>query len=673
MAVLQMQRISITGLKKDRKQVLELIQRRGVIEIADSIEEDSVFQKRDASAAKSVLEKNTAAAREALEILESYAEEKKGLLDMLNGREELATEDYNAFSPKHDEVLRIAKRIVMLAKEIAENNAEILRLGTQIEMLSPWISLDIPMNFKGTKYTSSFIGVLPQSWTLESIYEKLAEQTPLNVDVISTSEEQTCVFILCARDNADSVSEVLRSMGFSHPNTIYEKAPKEQLEALETLIEQSNSEIKTAKDEIISYQKDRNDIRFLHDYDSMRAEKYEVISRLLQSKKVFVLTGYIPEIESQSLSKDLNQRFDIAVEFENPSEEDDVPVILHNNGFSSPLEGIIESYSLPGKTDIDPTTAMSFFYYFLFGLMLSDAGYGAIITGACAFGLIKFKGKLEYSMKQTLKMYLFGGISTIFWGVMFGSYFGNIVDAVSGTFFGNTLTIPPLWFFPVNQPMRMLAFSMLIGIIHLITGLFLKFYMSIKQKEYAVAFFDVLFWIIIVLSSIVVAVSTDMVKDLLGLTFEIPAIISSVAGYLAIASAIGIILTNGRDSKNPVLRVFKGLYALYGITSYLSDILSYSRLLALGLATGIIATVINQMASMVGGGFGIIGIVLFIVIEIFGHSLNLAINALGTYVHTNRLQYVEFFGKFFEGGGRMFKPFMGHTKYYKFEEKTNNG
>ncbi|MDF2950853.1 MAG: hypothetical protein K0S18_436 [Anaerocolumna sp.] len=672
MAVLQMQRISVTGLKKDRKPVLELIQRRGVIEITDSLEEDVVFHKNDVSTGKSVLEKNTAAAKDALQILESYSEEKQGLLSMLNGRTELSTEDYNAFSPKHDEIIRIAKRIVSLEKEVAENNAEILKLEAQIEMLSPWIPLDIPMNFKGTKYTASFIGVLPQAQTLESIYEKLAEQTPLNVDIISTSDEQTCVFILCARENGDSVSEILRSMGFSHPNTIYEKAPQEQLEILENLIEQSKERIRKAKEEIISYQKDGDDIRFLFDYDTMRAEKYEVISRILQSKKVFMLTGFIPNKEAESLSEELNQQFDISVELENPSEEDDVPVLLHNNGFSSPLEGIIESYSLPGKTDIDPTTAMSFFYYFLFGLMLSDAGYGAIIAGACAFGLIKFKGKLEYSMKQSLKMYLFGGISTIFWGVMFGSYFGNIVDAVSGTFFGNTLTIPPLWFFPVNQPMRMLAFSMLIGIIHLITGLFLKFYMSIKQKEYAVAIYDVLFWIIIVLSSVVVAVSTSMVKDLLGLTFEIPAIISTIAGYLAVASAIGIILTNGRDSKNPVLRVFKGLYALYGITSYLSDILSYSRLLALGLATGIIATVINQMASMVGG-FGIIGILLFIVIEIFGHGLNLAINALGTYVHTNRLQYVEFFGKFFEGGGRVFKPFMGHTKYYKFKEKTNNG
>ncbi len=137
-------------------------------------------------------------------------------------------------------------------------------------------------------------------------------------------------------------------------------------------------------------------------------------------------------------------------------------------------------------------------------------------------------------------------------------------------------------------------------------------------------------------------------------------------GVIAIIGAIGITLTNGRESKNPFKRFLKGLYALYGITGYLSDVLSYSRLLALGLATGVISTVINKMAAMTAKGA--IGVVLFIIIIIFGHTLNIAINALGAYVHTTRLQYVEFFGKFYEGGGRAFEPFRANTKYFKFKE-----
>jgi V/A-type H+-transporting ATPase subunit I len=184
MAVLQMQRISITGLKKDRKQILEFIQRRGAIEITDRIPEDSVFHKMDVSTAESIFEKNISVAKESLQIMASNSTEKKPFLDMLNGRNEVSIEVYDAFSTKHDSIAHTAKRICTLAKEIAEKKAEILKLQTQLEILSPWISLDIPMNFAGTKYTASFIGTLPNAWMLEDIYEKLADQTPFNVDII---------------------------------------------------------------------------------------------------------------------------------------------------------------------------------------------------------------------------------------------------------------------------------------------------------------------------------------------------------------------------------------------------------------------------------------------------------------------------------------------------------
>lgn len=670
MAVLQMQRISITGLKRERKQILELIQRRGVIEITDTIPEDSVFQKMDVSNEEFLFEKTISIIKEAIQILESYSLEKKPLMNVLNGRSNISTKDYEAFSIKHDANLLIAKRICKLVKEIAEYKAEILKLQAQVEIITPWILLDIPMNFSGTKHTASFIGILPNTWTLEEIYEKLLDDTPLNVEIISSSKEQTCIFVLCSKENSDSVSEVLRGLGFSHPNTIYENAPKDELVMLNNQIEKTKSAIQDDEEEIKSYMKDIDHIRFLQDYDTIRLEKYKVIGRLLQSKKSFVLTGYIPKEDTNSLMEELNHSFEVAVEFETPTEEEDVPVLLKNNAFSSPLEGVIESFSPPGKGEIDPTMITSIFYYFLFGLMLSDAGYGAIMVIVCAFGLIKFKNTLENSMRKVLRMYLFCGISTLFWGIMFGSYFGDLIDIISSKFFGYKVTIPPLWFFPVNEPMRMLTFSLAIGIIHLLTGLFVKLYVCIKNKDYKSALYDVTLWLALNISSVILLLSMKMVTDILGVNVAIPSVITTIAGIIAIISSIGIILTNGRESRNPFKRFLKGLYALYGITGYLSDVLSYSRLLALGLATGVICSVINKMAGMVGGGF--IGAIIFFIIIIFGHAINFGINALGAYVHTNRLQYVEFYGKFYEGGGRKFEPFSVKTKYYKFKEKMNN-
>jgi V/A-type H+-transporting ATPase subunit I len=667
MAVLHMQRILICALRKDRKTILELLQRRGVIEVNDVLTEDSIFHKSDSSMMKNSLSKTVASAKEAIGILDDYCEEKTSMLSVLNGLKEASTEEYDSFQEQYQPMVKIVNRILTLSKEIAENKAEILKLETQSEILTPWVKLDIPMNFEGTKYTKSFIGTLPKLWTQEAVYEKLADCTPLNVDIISSSKEQTCIFVLCQKNVADKVFEVLRSIDFASPGLAADLIPSKQLEKLEEEIEAAESNINKAIEEIKSYQEHKDALGFLQDYDTMREEKYEVLSRLLQSKNVFVITGYIPEKEVTSLSEQLNSKFEVSIEIDEPNEEEDTPVLLQNNAFSRPLEGIVASYSPPKKGEIDPTTIMSLFYYLLFGIMLSDAGYGFLMAGFCAIGLVKYGKKMEDSMKNTLRMYLFCGISTIFWGVMFGSYFGDVVDVVSENYLGQKVTIPALWFLPMNEPMRMLTFAMALGIIHLLTGLVIKLYQLLKAKDYKAVIYDVVFWLVLLISCILLLLSMPMITNLLGVNIILPTMIVNVSTILAIVSSVGIILTNGRESRNPFKRFLKGLYAFYGISGYLSDVLSYSRLLALGLATGVIGMVINKMGAMAGKG--IAGPLIFAIIFVFGHTLNLAINALGAYVHTNRLQYVEFFGKFYEGGGRNFNPFKMKTKYYKIKEK----
>ncbi|MDF2905331.1 MAG: hypothetical protein K0R34_652 [Herbinix sp.] len=670
MAVLHMQRILICALRKDRKAILELLQRRGVIEVNDVLTEDSVFHRSDSSLMKNSLTKTVASAKEAIDIIDDYCDDKASMLSVLSGLKEASTEDYDLFRDKYQSTVKIVNRILTLSKEIAENKAEILKIETQIEILTPWVTLDIPMNFEGTKYTKSFIGTLPKLWTQEEIYEKLAECTPLNIDIISSTKDQTCIFILCQKNVSDKVFEVLRSIEFASPGLASDLIPSKQLEKLEAEITITEENINKAIEEIKSYQEHKDTLHFLQDYDTMREEKYEILNRLVQSKNVFVITGYIPEKEVTSLSEQLNSRFEVSIEIEEPEEAEETPVLLQNNAFSRPLEGIVASYSPPKKGEIDPTTIMSLFYYVLFGIMLSDAGYGFLIAALCAIGLMKYGKKMEDSMKNTLRMYLFCGISTVFWGVMFGSYFGDVVDVVSENYFGQKVTIPALWFLPMNEPMRMLTFAMALGVIHLLTGLVIKLYQLLKAKDYKAVIYDVVFWLVLLISCVFLLLSMPMITNLLGVSITLPNIIVKGSTILAIATSVGIILTNGRESRNPIKRFLKGLYAFYGISGYLSDVLSYSRLLALGLATGVIGMVINKMAAMAGKG--IVGPLIFTIIFIFGHTLNLAINALGAYVHTNRLQYVEFFGKFYEGGGRTFNPFKMKTKYYKIKEKIKN-
>ncbi|MEG1631635.1 MAG: V-type ATP synthase subunit I [Hydrogenoanaerobacterium sp.] len=669
MAVLPMKRVCICALAKNRKAILEVLQRRGVVELTDKHEEDNIFKKTDITAFKATFEKNISIGTQALDILNKYAPAKTSMLSSLSGREELSVERYEAFSAEHDEIMRVAYRLTSLSKDIQEANANIPKLESQIEALKPWLLLDIPLGFKGTKKSAAFIGTLVGEITQQQIMDNFSRLTPspdhINVDIISSSKEQTCILVLCPICDSQNVEEALRTIGFAKPAMLSTVTPSRRKQELEQEIAALQAEIAADEAEIISYRGVCNALKFTIDYYIMRSEKYDVIGKLAQSRRVFVLSGFIPERECDTLEKLLSDKYDIAIEFDEPNEDDETPVLLDNNAFAAPVESVVESYSMPGKGERDPTNVMACFYYLLFGMMLSDAAYGIIMIIACGLCLWKFKN-MESGMKKTLTMFLYCGISTTFWGFMFGSFFGDAIGVVAKTFFNSDIALKPLWFEPVKEPMRMLVFAFLLGIIHLFAGLAMKLAQCIKDKKYLDALYDAGFWYMLVGGGIIYLLTVPMFTEMLGVSFILPPVLGTIATVMACVGAVGIIFTSGRDSRNWFKRLLKGLYGLYNVTGYLSDILSYSRLLALGLATGVIATVINQMGSMGGGGIG--GAIMFILVFLVGHTINIGINLLGAYVHTNRLQFVEFFGKFYEGGGRKFMPFTENTKYYKIRE-----
>ena len=441
---------------------------------------------------------------------------------------------------------------------------------------------------------------------------------------------------------------------------------EEQAKALEEEIRGARKEREDALGKIAGLAPKREELLLAADYISARAEKYQVLGELWQSPHTFCLAGYLPAEDAPGLVGELESRFTLLAEVTEPGPQEDPPVKLKNNFFTEPVEGVVEGYSLPGRHEVDPSAVMAFFYYVLFGMMLSDAAYGILTVVGSAFALKKFPD-MELKMRKTLRMFLFCGISTTVWGVLFGSYFGDAIPVIAQTFFHTEITVPALWFEPLDDPMRLLIFSFGVGVAHLFTGLGVQFYQLAKQKKYADALYDVVFWYLLVGGLIVVLLSTEIFQNIAELPFVVPGPVAAVAGVLAGIGAVGILFTAGRESRNPVKRFLKGLYGLYGVSSYLSDILSYSRLLALGLATSVISTVFNQLGAMLGGG--VVGAIFFAVVFLIGHSMNMAINLLGAYVHTNRLQFVEFFGKFYEGGGRAYAPFAANTKHFQIKEE----
>ena len=656
MAKLRMKKIELIAPLTDSKKIIELLQRRGVVELSRT--EDECLEQTNVTAVTGSFDKFRATAVQALDTLEKYAPEKTALTDMLGGRTEVEKHDFGKRAAQLEKTMNIAHEILRCGRTVTDCDAERQQLAMRCDTLRPWLALDVPLNFHGTDTTTAFIGTVPYPTTADDLEAKLPEGT--SVEVVLATKEQTNLFVLCCDDAAQECEDGLRKLMFATLGESEKFTPAELTEQLNKRSEELGKKRDTAEKRIIELAESRKDLKFVVDYLTMRKDKYDALNSLGFTESTFVLTGFIPEKYCDSLRKEIEEKHVAYIEFTDPSEDEEVPVLLENGRFSAPLEGITKMYAMPSKDDVDPTPVMAFFYYLLFGMMLSDAGYGILMVIGTMIALKKFK--LEDSMRKTLIMFRNCGISTVIWGALFGSWFGDIVQVVGKQFFDKDVGSIALWFQPLDDPIKLLLFSFGIGILHLFLGVAVAFYMSWRDGRKLDAIFDAVPIYLIILGVAPLGA---------GILTEVPSTLKTVGGYMLIAGVVLLVLTAGRSSKNIFGKLFGGLYALYNTaTGWLSDILSYSRLLALGLATGSIASVINLIGTMPENK--IIKLVLLIVVFAIGHTANLAINLLGAYVHTDRLQFVELFSKFYTGGGREFEPLTVNTKYLKFKEENSN-
>ena len=682
MAKLKIMSFALAAPADQKEAAVDYLQRMGAVELTEP-EETERLKLSDLTDRYSGFDQALSAVNAAQAVLGQYCPRKKPLTAMLEPRKELSPGEWAARGKELDSTLAECRALAAADRHIADLRAECVRRQALIDSLLPWLDCDIPVASGFTKKTARILGSFRSQKTREEILALLARELPerdcVEVEIVSSDEIETCLAVFCLKDDYEEIENVLRGEGFLRAPDCGEETPRQRVDALRQQNEAAAREIEETE-KALSEKGDLNEkVEFAQDFLSAGREKTAALERIPQSRRVFFLKGYIAKRDAKRVADYCEKHFDAAVEITEPGEDEDVPVLLSNGFFAAPLENITGMYSMPAKGDIDPTGAMAFFYYFFFGMMLSDAGYGLIISGVCG-GLLLFKKGLEQKWKNTLKMYLFCGLSTVFWGAMYGSWFGDAPAVICREFLHRDFNpLPPLWTDAVKDTMNVLIMCFILGLAHLFWGVLMKGWTDIKNARKLDAVFDTIptFLTVIGVAPIFFGLFVqDSIPDdysPLGTFFynvfmSVHTSLKGVSTYILIAGVALVILTAGRSAKNIGGKLGGGLYGVYNLFSgYLGDVLSYARLLALGMATGVIGQVMNMLGTMPKNP--VVKAIAFICVFCAGHAANLAINIIGAYVHTNRLQYVEFFSKFYEGGGRAFVPFAADTRYYRFKEE----
>lgn len=660
MAIVEMSKLSVICLNSRKKKFIKELMDLGVVEISKPMSgsEENVIPEgtflANNSAEVSHLDAQIAAYGAAIDILDSYYDGKKSLF---NTRKEVTEEDFIRNVEQNESYVKeIAEKISVLQKKINDNKAEINRLSILIKGLEPWRDFDLPLENTGTKTSTIFTGVVPIKTNTDNLLNAVLEEAPSAViQKVGSDKIQNYLCFICLKEEKPKVLETLRQ--FSFTSVVLNDNSGTAAEAIskyEKTTARLNEEIELSVSELKELSKDIEKIEYIYDDLLIKRDRAKAVGDFINTKKVFCFDGWLP-VDSIEKVKQVLDKNECYYEISEPIKNEETPIMLKNNKFASPFEAVTVMYSMPLATEVDPTPIMAPFYFLFFGLMLSDAAYGIILSLAC-FALLK-KFKLEGTMKKMVTMFFWCGISTFFWGALFGGWFGDAVAVFSKTFLGREIVINPIWIDPLQEPMTLLIFSLILGAIHMFVGMGMQAYMLIKNGKALDALFDVGLWYMLLIGLVLFGVGSMITPAL-----------SSVGKWMALIGAVGIVVTGGRNKKG-FGKITGGFGSLYGITNYLSDVLSYSRLLALGLATGVVAKVVNILGSLAGSG--VVGIIVFIAVFLFGTVFNLAINALGAYVHSCRLQYVEFFGKFYTGGGKPFEPFVGKTKFVKIVNKED--
>ena len=658
MAISNMLKLLLIGNVKERNNLIKRLHKLGCVEVAstqkiEKMETTDLEQEVDKSKLK------LAKLEFCLETLKSYKPTalklaKQQKLDYIprkgNGpfqvRPLISFEDFSNLKDIEVDIFTQISQLKEYTDKIAQLRVETQKQNNIIVSLAPYVNMHVPFSkFKDTATAGVLLGEVSDTKTanlqvIESEYGGVYE-------VFKGEGNNDGVAIVIDKSRREDIQQLLSDVEFSVCSIISDKTPEEMRKDANYKLDEIEKERCLAIEAIMTFENITDDVKRLHDYFALEIAKAESESRMQATKSTYYLEAWLPEGEKDRVDKDLDGcPLSLAYTIREPLESETPPTFVESNGVVAPYESVTNMFSVPFYKEIDPNPSVAFFFFLLFGLMLGDAGYGLLLT--LGTGIILALRKPPKGEMNLVKIMFMGGLSTFIWGILFGSYFG-----LSATDLGIWC-----WFNPIEDPMPLLILSLAVGLVQMFFGMAINMVALIKKGQPIWGISSAFSWYFLALG-----IGGIFGASYIGAWAKTAGIVFAVIGVI-------LLMLSGTFGKKGAKKVSGALSSLYGIINFFSDLMSYTRIFGLGLASGVIGMVFNEIASVISGMMPLkfMGVIVTIIICIIGHTFNISINALGAYVHNSRLQFVEFFGKFYTGGGELFMPLGSQMQYYRIGE-----
>lgn len=653
MPISEMQRVYIIAHHGKEHEIVTLLQDLGVVEI--EVTDDIAPLGERPSVTTEELERTLGEIRYCLDFLSRYRPEKPSFLEsFLPVPLDVPKSVFLSHRFNHVPVYRAC---ASLEERLNTIRTTMNRLAAHLEFLTRFADVPIPLEDIGeTRATKSILLELPAE-KKALLLEELAKRGTLWAAFDFPGRgRNVIVFLVVHRDFVPSCDAVLQELGITPVvlPQVFEGTPKEAIEKIQARMEELKKEREKLLEKAALYLRFEKDLKLAHDYYASLLERRRKEQDILHTRETIIISGWTRKEDVVKLEQSLQSvGNEWVLFFRDPEPGEKVPIDLRNGPWTRNFEVLTRLYGLPNYWELDPTPFLAPFFFLFFGICLGDVIYGLVLA-LLGFLAPRFL-KASPSAQRFFHMLGWGGVASILVGMATGSWLGDTFDYLPAflsavTRFKKAVTLID----PITNPLPMLLFSLVLGLIQVLVGLLVSFVKEWRRKNYASAIMDQLGWFAFILAIVLYIGATQFSS------------LKPVATPVLIGTALFLVATQGRQKKNPIMKVLSGVLSLYGVISYLGDVLSYSRLFALGLSSSIIAILARTLGALFGGS-PYIGWLIGLFVALLFNVFNLIMSGLGAFVHSARLQYVEFFTKFYENGGKEFQPFGYKTKYVRVQ------